>query len=76
MHLAAALGVPLVAIFTGSRSDLTGPVGRGPMAVVGSMGEMPTVAAVLAGLEQVRGIMGSAPEDGPSDADPACSRSP
>src|SRR6185369_6493581 len=31
MHLAAALGVPLVAIFTGSRPDLTGPVGNGPL---------------------------------------------
>ena len=32
LHLAAALGVPLVAIFTGSRPGLTGPVGSGPIA--------------------------------------------
>ena len=36
MHLAAALGVPLVAIFAGSKPDLTGPVGYGPLAVLGS----------------------------------------
>jgi heptosyltransferase-1 len=32
LHLAAALGVPLVAIFVGSEPGLTGPVGRGPIA--------------------------------------------
>ena len=32
LHLAAALGVPLVAIFAGSKPGLTGPVGRGPIA--------------------------------------------
>ena len=31
LHLAAALGVPVVAIFAGSKPRLTGPVGRGPM---------------------------------------------
>ena len=46
MHLAAALGVPLVAIFAGSRPGLTGPVGSGPIAVLGAEGESPTVAAV------------------------------
>ena len=35
LHLAAALGVPLVAIFTGSRPGLTGPVGSGPIAILG-----------------------------------------
>jgi heptosyltransferase-1 len=48
LHLAAALGVPLVAIFVGSESRLTGPMGSGPMAVVGGMGETPTVEAVMA----------------------------
>jgi heptosyltransferase-1 len=46
MHLAAALGVPLVAIFAGSKPDLTGPVGSGPIAVLGAQGTPPTVAAV------------------------------
>jgi hypothetical protein len=55
MHLAAALSVPLVAIFTASRPDLTGPVGQAPMAVVGGEGEIPTVAKVVAALERIRG---------------------
>lgn len=46
MHLAAALGVPLVAIFAGSKPGLTGPVGSGPLAVLGAQGTPPTVAAV------------------------------
>jgi lipopolysaccharide heptosyltransferase I len=46
MHLAAALGVPLVALFTGSNPGLTGPVGEGPIAVLGAQGERPTVEAV------------------------------
>lgn len=43
MHLAAALGVPLVAIFTGSKPELTKPVGSGPMAVLGAHGAPPTL---------------------------------
>ena len=39
LHLAAALGVPLVAIFAGSKPGLTGPVGSGPLAVLGAEGE-------------------------------------
>ena len=35
LHLAAALGVPLAAIFSGSKPSLTGPVGHGPIAVLG-----------------------------------------
>jgi heptosyltransferase-1 len=46
MHLAAALGVPLVAIFTGSNPGLTGPVGNGRLAVLGADGATPSVAAV------------------------------
>ena len=46
LHLAAALGVPLVAIFAGSKPGLTGPVGRGPIAVLGADGAPPSVAAV------------------------------
>ena len=46
LHLAAALGVPLVAIFAGSKPGLTGPVGRGPIAVFGADGSPPTVAVV------------------------------
>ena len=47
LHLAAALSVPLVAIFTGSKPDLTGPVGRGRRSVLGDRGMPPSVSAVL-----------------------------
>jgi heptosyltransferase-1 len=51
MHLAAALGVPLVAIFAGSKPSLTGPVGSGPLAVLGTQGAPPTVEAVREAFE-------------------------
>ena len=53
LHLAAALGIPLVAIFTGSRPGLTGPVGSGPIAILGTDGEPPTVDAVTDAIEKV-----------------------
>jgi heptosyltransferase-1 len=53
LHLAAALGVPLVAIFVGSEPGLTGPMGSGPIAVLGGKGEMPQVADVVAALDRV-----------------------
>jgi len=43
LHLAAALAVPLVAIFAGSQPKLTGPVGAGPMQVLGADGAPPSV---------------------------------
>ena len=48
MHLAAALGVPLVAIFAGSKPGLTGPVGSGPIAVLGADGAPPPAEEVVA----------------------------
>jgi heptosyltransferase-1 len=51
LHLAAALGVPLVAIFAGSRPGLTGPVGSGPIEVLGAEGTAPTVDAVNKAVE-------------------------
>jgi heptosyltransferase-1 len=54
LHLAAALSVPLVAIFTGSRPALTGPVGAGPIAIVGTQGATPAVEEVR---EAVRGLL-------------------
>jgi lipopolysaccharide heptosyltransferase I len=53
LHLAAALGVPLVAIFTGSRPGLTGPVGSGPIAILGADGAPPAVDAVVDAVENV-----------------------
>ena len=46
LHLAAALGVPLVAIFVGSNPGLTGPVGSGPRLVLGENGISPSVEGV------------------------------
>ena len=46
VHLAAAFGVPLVAIFSGSNPGLTGPVGSGRIAVLGTDGAPPSVDAV------------------------------
>src|SRR5262245_17443138 len=54
LHLAAALGVPLVAIFVGSEPGLTGPMGQGPIEIVGGKGQVPSVGNVLAALERVR----------------------
>ncbi len=51
LHLAAALGVPLVAIFSGSKPGLTGPVGSGPIAVLGAEEAPPTVEAVIDALK-------------------------
>jgi heptosyltransferase-1 len=51
VHLAAALGVPLVGIFVGSEPGLTGPMGRGPIAIVGGKGTSPVPADVLGVLD-------------------------
>jgi heptosyltransferase-1 len=53
LHLAAALGVPLVGIFVGSEPGLTGPKGLGPIAVVGGKAETPAARAVVAALERI-----------------------
>jgi heptosyltransferase-1 len=46
LHLAAALGVPLVAIFCASEPTLTAPMGSGPITVLGAKGAAPSVADV------------------------------
>jgi heptosyltransferase-1 len=53
MHLVAALGVPLVAVFAGSSPGLTGPVGRGSLAVVGADGSAPSVDDVEKAIAQI-----------------------
>jgi heptosyltransferase-1 len=53
LHLAAALGTPLVAIFVGSEPDLTGPVGQGPIAVVGGRRARPSVNEVMVALDRL-----------------------
>ncbi len=52
LHLAAALGVPLVAIFSGSQPVLTRPVGNGPLNVLGAPGAPPGVQDVIAAWQQ------------------------
>ena len=46
LHLAAALGVPLVAIFAGSQPNLTKPVGSGKLTVLGAHGAPPSLDEV------------------------------
>ena len=53
LHLAAALSVPLVGIFVASEPGLTGPMGRGPIEIVGTMDEPPFVAQVTTAIEKV-----------------------
>ena len=56
VHVAAALGVPLVAIFIGSEPGLTGPMGSGPIEIVGGTpgkGAAPDPADVLRALDRV-----------------------
>ncbi|HEY2135400.1 MAG TPA: lipopolysaccharide heptosyltransferase I [Xanthobacteraceae bacterium] len=55
LHLAAALGVPLVGIFVGSEPGLTGPMGRGPIAIIGNKGTKPATGDVLHALNRVSG---------------------
>ena len=54
LHLAAALGVPLVSIFAASEPGLTGPVGAGPIEVVGGRDTMPSAAEAMAAVGRVR----------------------
>jgi heptosyltransferase I len=53
LHLAAALGVPLVAIFAGSDPGLTGPMGTGRMSVLGRENNSPSVAQVAGEVERL-----------------------
>jgi heptosyltransferase-1 len=53
LHLAAALGVPLVAIFLGSEPGLTGPVGSGRIEVAGQKGITPGEPDVIAAVERL-----------------------
>lgn len=53
LHLAAALSVPLVAVFAGSEPGLTGPVGAGPIAIVGAKSEPPDTATIVAAIREI-----------------------
>jgi heptosyltransferase-1 len=53
LHVAAALGVPLVAIFVASAPELTRPLGRGPIAILGRKGGEVSLAEVEASVARV-----------------------
>ena len=53
LHLAAALGVPLIAIFIGTEPGQHGPLGAGKIEIVGSLGQMPSVDEVRAAIERI-----------------------
>ena len=53
LHVAAALGVPLAAIFVGTEPGQHGPLGSGKIEIVGALGAMPTVAEVSAAVERI-----------------------
>lgn len=53
LHLAAALGVPLVGLFIASDPALTGPRGPGPIAIVGGKDAGPATGDVIAAIEGV-----------------------
>lgn len=55
LHLAAALGVPQVAIFCASDPARTGPVGAGQIELLGSKGAPPSVGEVAEAAERIRG---------------------
>jgi len=47
LHLAAAYAVPLIGIFLASDPKLTGPIGSGPIAVLGGPGQYPGFAQAI-----------------------------
>jgi heptosyltransferase-1 len=51
--VAAALGVPLVGIFVASEPGLTGPLGTGPIVVVGSQEGAPLADDVIGAVGRV-----------------------
>lgn len=59
LHLGAALGVPLIALFVGgSDPHLTGPIGNGPIEVLAGEGVLPAPADVLAAVEKLVPMLG------------------
>jgi heptosyltransferase-1 len=53
LHVAAALGVPLVAIFIGTEPGQHGPLGAGKIEIVGMPGALPSVDDVAAAVERI-----------------------
>lgn len=59
LHLAAAYEVPLIAVFLATDPGLTGPVGNGPIAVLGGKGQTPAFAQVIAQAEKMSFVRGT-----------------
>ncbi|RJF76539.1 lipopolysaccharide heptosyltransferase I [Rhodopseudomonas palustris] len=55
MHLAAAFRVPLVGIYVATDPGLTGPVGSGPMTVLGGKNGAPSAAQAIEAAERLLG---------------------
>ncbi|MBN9601909.1 MAG: lipopolysaccharide heptosyltransferase I [Afipia felis] len=51
LHLAAAYGVPLLAIFLATDPGLTGPVGSGPIVILGGKGAQPAFGEAIRAVE-------------------------
>ena len=53
IHLAAAFGVPVVAIFSGSDPGLSAPIGSGPIEVLGAKDRPPSADEVVAAVDKI-----------------------
>jgi len=53
LHVAAALGVPLAAIFVGTEPGQHGPLGAGKIEIVGTLGAMPSVTEASAAVDRI-----------------------
>jgi len=53
LHVAAALGVPLAAVFVGTQPEQHGPRGAGRIEIIGTFGAMPSVDDVRAAVERI-----------------------
>lgn len=53
LHLAAAYGVPLIAVFLSTDPGLTGPVGNGAITIIGGKGIYPSFERVIEAAEKL-----------------------
>jgi heptosyltransferase-1 len=53
LHIAAALGVPVVAVFTITKSHTAIPVGPGPVEMIGASNGLPEARDVIAAIDRV-----------------------
>jgi heptosyltransferase-2 len=53
LHIAAALGVPVVAVFTITKSHTASPTGPGPVEMVGAANGLPETRDVIAAIDKI-----------------------